>query len=250
MGYGVGGVLLIEGPPLHSFSQTTTDVRFPTANCQLSQQFLDDDREVLGSLLLSLNSYIPAQSPLQLPPHDLAPPVAAVAAAATGPLDSVTNGPATLAATAAAAAATAATAAGPRKAFGIMTPTIGVDALKRRELLRNQVCPRGFNGLSSAIVRNLKLVASPSQQLTYIFLHSLHRLLLLRVGSVFIPFLPLSPAKPLPPPAPPPPPPPRFRVRSGVGGRLPHPGDVPAGDTVHRGLAARVGGLPRVHSVG
>ncbi|EFJ44559.1 hypothetical protein VOLCADRAFT_95162 [Volvox carteri f. nagariensis] len=71
----------------------------------------------------------------KLPPHDLAVPgVAAAAAAGTGAVEVTASPPPPLAEVAAAAAA----AAPRRGGFGVLTPTIGVDPLKRREMLRNQ----------------------------------------------------------------------------------------------------------------
>ncbi|GIL81223.1 hypothetical protein Vretifemale_10273 [Volvox reticuliferus] len=95
-------------------------------------RFLDDDREVLGTLLLSLNSYSPPPTPIHLPPHDLAAPAEAASTVVAGTADGAV--PTVGVGTDAVADSTVPL----RRGFGVMTPTIGMDPHQRREMLRNQ----------------------------------------------------------------------------------------------------------------
>ncbi|GLI61123.1 hypothetical protein VaNZ11_003397 [Volvox africanus] len=104
--------------------------------CDAINRFLDDDREVLGTLLLSLNSYTPPPPSLHLPPHGLAAPVEATSVAVAGTVDGAL--PNVSGGVAAAVSAAAEPTEPSRRGFGVITPTIGMDPHQRREMLRNQ----------------------------------------------------------------------------------------------------------------
>ncbi|GIL58421.1 hypothetical protein Vafri_13535 [Volvox africanus] len=125
-------LLYFERRRSHVLTAVLNDAR---ETCDAINKFLDDDREVLGTLLLSLNSYTPPP-PLHLPAHDLAAPAEATSVAVAGAVEGAvpTVGVDVTAAVSAAAEPTAPS----RRGFGVITPTIGMDPHQRREMLRKQ----------------------------------------------------------------------------------------------------------------